>query len=986
MMDLRNLFERLATVPKVRSINGVFIAIDKTLEDTNFEPEYQRNYVWDDEKATYFIETIFLGSEVPPIILFKSPREDGFIQYEVIDGRQRYQTITRFLNGDLKLKKSGLQKLGEIDGFAGKTFKELPVKYQNLFKDTKIRTIEYSFIGPYSKEEEDAVKREIFQRYNSGITPLKGFELDKAKYHYNDLNQGIKDTLEDNKTLNSQATSVFMWEKLNIDQKVAKIRELLVLHRIPIKYYANKKQAIISKYFEYVSSQLEDDREDILDSFQEKIVILYNLRKRIVASGISYNRLYAECLFWAFSVMDQNQVRYDLTNEVVISSLMEYLSNHISEFTSVRSSFYNVLVGRYECMAKFFEDEYCCSFRFAIENNDYFKQTNRCLPNSISPSENTIEANSFEQLRINKPEPISVELTELLSNLKSSCFILRPSYQRGDVKNKKKSSAIIESMLLGVMLPPIFVFKRNNGISEVIDGQQRLLSIISFIGESYKDENGNDQTPLLHNFKLELGESAVLKDLRGKAYRDLSKLEQNKIRKTSIFIIEIREDQNPNFDPVDLFVRLNNKPYPISSDSFEMWNSFAPREIIQLIKDATKANEKWFYFRKNNSRMDNENIFATLAYFQYMYNRNGTKDGDCAPESTIETYYVDNRVACRFRSRYDITHLLYNEINGDFVYATNQIEFDFVCNLRAVLADYKTNPELNKAFESLILVENGKRTQMSFYILWILLHDMSSEVLKQNHLVAFEQIKTICGMTNSCKDVAVFYDAVREFRSKYGSASRPVCVPVSGVAMVIDGFNEICNVQCVKFSKKVRVDNRFEAQSVDGIQSDDNAIFLQVNRAGFLQRYVEAFLRSKLFWYYYNLNNKRILSAIDDKGAMPFVSEYIQEQFVKILDYVDASISSSHSYFERLLDVMFYELIFQYEFDESGVKVIEVVKSIPSLKNLSENERFEKSKEVYNDLIDTRHLLGMYLLKVIDIDSVKMIENIAYEKDSGDFN
>ena len=34
-------------------------------------------------------------------------------------------------------------------------------------------------------------------------------------------------------------TRVFRWEKYNIDQKIIKLRELLVLHRIPINYYAN---------------------------------------------------------------------------------------------------------------------------------------------------------------------------------------------------------------------------------------------------------------------------------------------------------------------------------------------------------------------------------------------------------------------------------------------------------------------------------------------------------------------------------------------------------------------------------------------------------------------------------------------------------------------------------------------------------------------------------------------------------------------------
>ena len=87
---------------------------------------------------------------------------------------------------------------------------------------------------------------------------------------------------------------------------------------------------------------------------------------------------------------------------------------------------------------------------------------------------------------------------------------------------------------------------------------------------------------------------------------------------TDLWVIEINEKINPEFDPIDLFVRLNNKPYPIKKDTFEMWNSFVSRNIIETIKLIYNKNSKWFYIRKNNSRMENENLVTTLAYFNYM--------------------------------------------------------------------------------------------------------------------------------------------------------------------------------------------------------------------------------------------------------------------------------------------------------------------------------------------------------------------------------
>lgn len=977
MIDLKNIFEkRILKEPKVRSINGVFIAIDNTLERTNYKPSYQRNYVWDDEKATYLIESIFLGTEVPPIILFKSEKEDGFIDYEVIDGRQRYQSILRFINNELKLKKGGLQRLCNLSDFVGKTFSELSEKYQKLFKETKIRTIEYSFITSYNTDEEEAVKREIFQRYNSGITPLRTYEIDKAKYYYNDLNQALKDILNDESDFNDKATTVFRWEKLNVDQKAAKLRELLVLHRIPIKYYANKKQSIISKYFEYISTQLEDDKECLLESLKAKVNDLFVIEKTMLNEGIAYNRLYAECLFWSFSVMNQNEIEYNIINPDILSRLITYLKEHEPDFTTVKSSFNYVLVKRYETIAKFFENEYHCSFQLSIENNDDFKLTNKQLPTNISSSENTMESQSFEELRINKPEPTSVELTELLDNLKSSCFILRPSYQRADVKNKKKSSSIIESMLLGIMLPPIFVFKRKNGISEVVDGQQRLLSIISFIGETYKDEYGEFQKPLLYKFKLELGENAILKDLKGFSYSNLSKTDQNKIRKASIYIIEIKEERNEGFDPVDLFIRLNNKPYPIAGDTFEMWNSFAPRNIIDLTKTAAKNNERWFYFRKNNSRMDNENLYITLAYFQYMYMKYGIQPNNIAPDRTIEVYTIDKRIACRFRLRNDITRLMYHKNNNYLIEAVNRIEFDFVANLKRILSDSDSYSTINKELDSLLKVENGKRTQMSFYILWLLLHDMPNDVLRINREEVKKEISEICQMTGSnagsTANMSNFFSKVKMFREKYSKPQHRVCLCINNIITTNIQFNTAEEV--IILQRKPRIDYRFNAKTSKSEENIDSAIYIQLCRPGFRSRYLEAYLRSKLFYYFYVIGNCHLHTAMSIDNSMPFASLEQQDNVVKVLEYIDISESLQKNYFERLLDLMFYELYAPSAFADSSVYILEIVKKYPSLNSLADKDKFMKINEIYEEQTHTNSVIGMYMLKAIDIEVVNVIE------------
>ena len=104
-MKTNEIFENLIKIePKVVSIETLFNN-EETLKNTKYDPDYQRNYVWDDDKATYFIESILLGTEIPPIIYFRNVDK-----IEIVDGRQRYQTILRFIKNEFKLKNSGLHK------------------------------------------------------------------------------------------------------------------------------------------------------------------------------------------------------------------------------------------------------------------------------------------------------------------------------------------------------------------------------------------------------------------------------------------------------------------------------------------------------------------------------------------------------------------------------------------------------------------------------------------------------------------------------------------------------------------------------------------------------------------------------------------------------------------------------------------------------------------------------------------------------------
>ena len=128
----------------------------RSRKKTIYDPYYQRNYVWDSRKATYFIESIILGTEIPPLIFFGAENEK-----EVIDGRQRYETILRFQKDEFKLVESGLSQFKSLKG---KSFSTLPENVMNIFLDATLRIIEFRVVNEPILDPllQDKVKKEIF--------------------------------------------------------------------------------------------------------------------------------------------------------------------------------------------------------------------------------------------------------------------------------------------------------------------------------------------------------------------------------------------------------------------------------------------------------------------------------------------------------------------------------------------------------------------------------------------------------------------------------------------------------------------------------------------------------------------------------------------------------------------------------------------------------------------------------------------------------
>lgn len=167
---------------------------------------------------------------------------------------------------------------------------------------------------------------------------------------------------------------------------------------------------------------------------------------------------------------------------------------------------------------------------------------------------------------------MDISFGELINMYKAGELVIRPEYQRLFRWTRNQKTTLIESILLGIPVPPIFVAEDGNGIWELVDGLQRVSTIISFFGElddqllkistdevseesineenSYEGEENN-----INRWILESG--SLIEDLEG---FDVDTLPKKYIinLKRAVCRVEILRGESNTAMKYELFKRLNS--------------------------------------------------------------------------------------------------------------------------------------------------------------------------------------------------------------------------------------------------------------------------------------------------------------------------------------------------------------------------------------------------------------------------------------------
>ena len=179
-----------------------------------------------------------------------------------------------------------------------------------------------------------------------------------------------------------------------------------------------------------------------------------------------------------------------------------------------------------------------------------------------------------------------------------------PNFQRKSVwKENKRKSLLIESLMLRIPIPAFYFYEDEMSCFQVIDGQQRLITIFEFLQDKFKLSG------------LEYLESTCNK----KKFSELEERYKQRIYRTQL-AVNILDARSPYRVIYDIFRRINTGGIPLTPQ--EMRNAICKqvaREFLQM-----GVNSKYYLEatrRKiNDIRMDSQEMYLRFVAFYQRYN------------------------------------------------------------------------------------------------------------------------------------------------------------------------------------------------------------------------------------------------------------------------------------------------------------------------------------------------------------------------------
>lgn len=166
-----------------------------------------------------------------------------------------------------------------------------------------------------------------------------------------------------------------------------------------------------------------------------------------------------------------------------------------------------------------------------------------------------------EEIGIARKEIISdgyeMSVGEVINLCRDGEIFINPVYQRLFRWDESRKTRFIESVLLGIPIPPIFVYQNEDGVWELIDGLQRLSTILQFAGILKRNDGTVEEALVLEGTRfLPSLANSVWTDVVKQGTNPIDSSQERSFKRARLRVEILKQESDPDAK-FELFQRLN---------------------------------------------------------------------------------------------------------------------------------------------------------------------------------------------------------------------------------------------------------------------------------------------------------------------------------------------------------------------------------------------------------------------------------------------
>lgn len=232
-------------------------------------PPYQRKSVWTPKDRKFFLDTIFRNYPAPPIFVHREIDDKGFTTFNIVDGKQRLETILSFAENKIAISSN----YGD-ENLNGKKFKDLSTEYKRKFWD-------YILVVDYIENIEGTNIDEVFDRVNRNSKNLQPQELRHARFDGWFINE-----------VENESDETFWWDiKVSTKAKDKRMRNVQFVSELLLIILENKVVGFNQDYLDEMYAKY-----DSLEEIEEFDLDLYLLNKNKIKAIIHEMNTINHCI------------------------------------------------------------------------------------------------------------------------------------------------------------------------------------------------------------------------------------------------------------------------------------------------------------------------------------------------------------------------------------------------------------------------------------------------------------------------------------------------------------------------------------------------------------------------------------------------------------------------------------------------------------------------------------------------------------------